>query len=244
MRLDGRLADKMRDIKITRNFTKYAEGSILIEVGDTKVICTASVEEKVPPFLKESNQGWITAEYGMLPRSTQTRMIRDASRGKASGRAQEIQRLIGRCLRSVVDLTVLAGRTIWLDCDVIQADGGTRVASITGSYIALADALVYLKEKNLIERIPLNDFLAAISVGIVDNKILADLNYEEDSKAEVDINFVMTGRGEFVEIQGTAEGAPFSKQNFLALSSLAEKSIKQLIQIQNDILGNDIINKR
>ena len=243
MRLDGRLADKMRDIKITRNFIKYAEGSVLIETGNTKVICTASIEEKVPPFLKESNQGWITAEYSMLPRSTQTRVIRDASKGRINGREQEIQRLIGRCLRSVVDLKALNGRTIWLDCDVIQADGGTRVASITGSYIALADALVYLKEKDLIERIPLNDFLAAISVGIVNNKILVDLNYEEDSRAEVDINFVMTGQGEFVEIQGTAEGAPFSKQNFLELSSMAEKNIKQLIQIQNNILGDGIINK-
>jgi len=235
-RIDGRAADQLRPVKITRNYIKYAEGSVLIEVGDTKVICTATIEEKIPPHCKESGQGWVTAEYAMLPRATAIRVQRDAARGKIGGRTYEIQRLIGRALRSVVDLPKLGERTIWLDCDVIQADGGTRTASITGAYIAMLDALHYLKAKEIISEIPVNDYLAATSVGIVAGQPLLDLCYDEDSQAEVDMNIVMTGRGAFVEIQGTAEEKPFTTAQMNELLELARKGINELIAIQKEIL--------
>ena len=226
----------MRKVRIKRNVMKFAEGSCMIEVGNTKVICTASVEEKVPPFLRNTGSGWVTAEYGMLPRSCKTRTPREASRGKQSGRTYEIQRLVGRSLRSVVELDKLGERTVWIDCDVIQADGGTRTASITGSFIALADALSGLKEKGIIEKLPLKDFVAAVSVGIVDGKLYLDLDYENDSRAEVDMNIVMTGKGQLIEVQGTAEKKPFSKKDLDQLIALAEKGIKELIAIQRRIL--------
>ncbi len=240
MRDDGRKFDQMRKVVIKRNIMKFAEGSCMIEVGNTKVICTASVEEKVPPFLRNSGSGWVTAEYGMLPRSCQKRIQRESSRGKQSGRTQEIQRLIGRSLRSVVDLEKLGERTIWIDCDVIQGDGGTRTASITGSFIALVDTLMTLKKQNIIDRLLVKDYVAAVSAGIVDGKIRLDLNYDEDSKADVDINIVMTGRERLVEVQGTAEKIPFSKKDLDKLILLAEKGIRQLVAIQRKILNIDL----
>jgi ribonuclease PH len=236
MRNDGRKPCEMRKIKIKKNVIKFAEGSCQIEIGNTKVICTASVEEKVPPFLKHTGSGWVTAEYGMLPRSCQTRIQRESSRGKQNGRTQEIQRLIGRSLRSVVELNKLGERTIWIDCDVIQADGGTRTASITGSFIALIDALQVLKKRNLIMSLPIKDYLAAVSVGVVDGKFYLDLNYDEDSTAEVDMNIVMTGKGKLVEIQGTAERTPFSKEDLDKLLLLAKHGIEKITAEQNDIL--------
>lgn len=241
MRPDGRKNDEMRSVKIIRNFIKNAEGSVLIEIGNTRVICTATIEEKVPPFLKDQKRGWITAEYGMLPRSTHTRTVRESSSGRISGRTHEIQRLIGRSLRSVVDLEVLGERTIWIDCDVIQADGGTRTASITGSVIALHDALKYAIKNKLIEKNPLKNFLAAISVGIVNKEPLLDLTYVEDSSAEVDMNVVMTGDGRIVEIQGTAETEPFSKNMLNNLLDLSEKGIRDLIKIQKEIVGSNML---
>ncbi len=232
LRPDGRTANQLRKIKVTKNYTKYAEGSCLIEFGDTRVLCTATVEESVPPFLKGSGTGWVTAEYGMLPRSSTIRIPRD----KNSGRTQEIQRLIGRSLRVVVDMQKLGERTIKIDCDVIQADGGTRTASITGGFIALALALGKLRKDGLISEIPLRDYVAAISVGIVDGKMLLDLNYKEDSKADMDMNVVMVGKGEFVEIQGAAERKPFSKKQSDALLNLAQKGIRELIMIQKQHL--------
>ena len=243
MRRDGRKSDELRPVKITRSYIKRAEGSVLIEVGDTKVICTASVENRVPPFLRNMNQGWVTAEYGMLPRSTDTRMQRDASKGKVSGRTQEIQRLIGRSLRSVVDLTKIGERTIWVDCDVIQADGGTRTASITGACIALFDALTYMRKHKYINSMPLKDFLAATSVGIVNGKVLLDLNYAEDSKADVDMNVVMTGSGKFVEIQGTAEEEPFDAEQMQKMLGYAQKGIEELIKTQRSYLGETLMDK-
>ncbi len=237
MRPDGRGPKQIRKVKITRNYMKQAEGSVLIEVGDTRVICTASVNDKVPGFLKDSKQGWITAEYSMLPRSTNVRTGREASRGKVGGRTHEIQRLIGRALRSVVDLTALKDTTIWIDCDVIQADGGTRTASITGSFVALHDAMSYLKTRGKIEKIPINSFLAAISVGVLKNEVILDLNYEEDFKAEVDMNIVMTANEKFVEVQGTAEKNPFSKTELESMLKLAKKGIKELITKQKKCLG-------
>jgi ribonuclease PH len=226
----------MRKVKIKRDVMKFAEGSCMIEVGNTKVICTASIEDKVPPFLRNTGSGWITAEYGMLPRSCKSRIPREAARGKQSGRTYEIQRLIGRSLRSVAELDKLGERTVWIDCDVIQGDGGTRTAGITGSFIALTDALLRLKQKNIIEKLPLKDFVAAVSVGIVDGKLCLDLDYEKDSKAEVDMNIVMTGRGRLIEVQGTAERNPFSKKDLDKLIALAEKGIKDLIAMQRGIL--------
>ncbi|MBU1006365.1 MAG: ribonuclease PH [Candidatus Omnitrophica bacterium] len=226
----------MRKVKIKRNVMKFAEGSCQIEVGNTKVICTASVENKVPPFLRGTGKGWVTAEYGMLPRSCNTRIRREASAGKLSGRTQEIQRLIGRSMRSVVDLEKLGERTVWIDCDVIQGDGGTRTASITGSFIALMDALQGLKKKNILKEIPVSDYVAAVSVGIVDGKPCLDLDYEHDSRADVDMNIVMTGSKKLIEIQGTAEKVPFSKKDLDKLISLAEKGIGELIAIQRRIL--------
>ncbi|MBP1765791.1 MAG: Ribonuclease [Firmicutes bacterium] len=236
-RIDGREALDLRQIKITRNYLKYPEGSVLIEVGDTKVICAASIEERVPQFMKGSGQGWITAEYSLLPRSTQTRNIREAAKGKMSGRTHEIQRLIGRALRSVVNLKALGERTIWIDCDVIQADGGTRTASITGAFIAMVDAVNSIYT-NTDKPFPVEDFLAAVSVGVVDENVLLDLCYVEDSNAIVDMNLVMTGSGQIVEIQGTGEKRSFSKTEMAAMMSAAEEGISDLINYQKDLLGN------
>ncbi|MCQ4145649.1 ribonuclease PH [Vogesella sp. AC12] len=237
MRSSQRLADALRSVRITRNYTRHAEGSVLIEFGDTKVICTASVDETVPGFLKGKGQGWVTAEYGMLPRSTHSRMRREAASGKQSGRTQEIQRLIGRSLRAVVDLAKLGERQIQIDCDVIQADGGTRTASITGAYIALADAINGLLAAGKLSENPLRQHVAAISVGIVDGVPLLDLDYEEDSGCETDMNVVMTGDGHFVEMQGTAEGVPFSRTEMDALLQLAEKGIAELVALQREALA-------
>ncbi len=236
MRLDGRKPNQLRPITITQNYIKHAEGSLLIEMGGTRVICTASIEEGVPPFLRGKKKGWVTAEYGMLPRSTPERMARE--RSKIGGRTHEIQRLIGRSLRSVVDTTLLGERTVWIDCDVISADGGTRTASITGSYIALVDALRKVKEKGKIGTIPVLDYLAAISVGKTDKMLLLDLNYEEDSHAAVDMNVVMTGSGTFVEVQGTAEQAPFSKKELDDMLKLAKSGILELVELQRKHLGD------
>ena len=236
-RSDGRKPGVLRPVKITRNYMKHAEGSVLIEVGDTKVICSASVEERVPHFLRNTGKGWVTAEYSMLPRATLTRSSRESSTGRASGRTFEIQRLIGRSLRSVVDLTGFGEKSIWLDCDVIQADGGTRTASITGAYVALVDAFRKMVKKGTIGKIPMKDSVAAISIGKVGGSILLDLNYEEDSRAEVDMNVVMTGRGGFVEIQGTAEGAVFSKEEMDELIGAAQKGIRELTKMQKKALS-------
>ena len=232
-RQDNRAPDSLRPVTIRRGYTKHAEGSVLIEFGETKVLCTASVLDKVPPHKKGSGEGWVTAEYGMLPRSTHTRSDREAARGKQSGRTQEIQRLIGRALRSVVDLRQLGERTIQIDCDVIQADGGTRTASITGAYVALADAVAWLIAQGKITHSPIIDSVAAISVGIVDGVPLLDLDYNEDSNCDTDMNVVMTGKGGFVEIQGTAEGAPFSTDELTDLLALAQKGITELSQMQS-----------
>jgi ribonuclease PH len=234
MRVDGRKADELRKVKIIRNYIKSAEGSVLIEMGDTKVICTATVENSVPPFLRGRGTGWVTAEYAMLPRSSPQRIQRE--RNKVGGRTHEIQRLIGRSLRSVVDMAALGERSVLIDCDVVQADGGTRTASITGAYIALVDALRHMKKKRLIETMPVLDYLAAISVGIVDGKPMLDLCYIEDSTAEVDMNLVMTAKGGIVEVQGTAEGKPFSKNELAKLLALGEKGIKALVKKQKDLL--------
>jgi ribonuclease PH len=235
MRVDGRKADELRKIKITKNYLKSAEGSVLIEMGDTKVICTATVDKSVPPFLRGKGVGWVTAEYAMLPRSSAQRISRE--RSKVGGRTHEIQRLIGRALRSVVDMNALGERTVLIDCDVIQADGGTRTASITGAYTALVEALQHIKAQGMIDQVPVTDYLAAISVGIVDGKPVLDLCYQEDSAAEVDLNLVMTGTGKIVEVQGTAEGEPFSKAEMNKLIALGEKGIKALIKKQKEILG-------
>jgi ribonuclease PH len=237
-RVDGRRKDEVRPVKITRNFIKHAEGSALIEMGGTKVICTASLEEKVPPFLRDKKVGWVTAEYAMLPRATHERTPREAVKGKQGGRTLEIQRLVGRALRSVTDMGEMGERTIWIDCDVIQADGGTRTAAITGSFIALADALSVLKKRELIKKRPLTDYLAAISVGRVGGEVLVDLAYEEDSKAEVDMNLVMTGRGRFVEVQGTAERQAFEKKDLDEFLSLGWRAIKSLVELQKELIGD------
>jgi len=237
LRPDGRHLDQVRPVKITRDFIKYAEGSVLIEMGETKVICTASVEEKVPPFLKDKGVGWVTAEYAMLPRATQERTQREAARGKQGGRTLEIQRLVGRALRAVTDTRDMGERTIWIDCDVIQADGGTRTASITGSFVALADAFAVLKKKGLIKKRPLTDYLAAVSVGKVGGQVMVDLAYEEDSLAEVDMNLVMTGGGRFVEVQGTAERLPFEKKDFDEFLSVGWNAIRHLVKLQKELIG-------
>jgi ribonuclease PH len=236
MRPSQRKPDQLRAIRITRHYTKHAEGSVLIECGDTKVICTASVEERVPPHKKGSGEGWVTAEYGMLPRSTGERMSREAAKGKQSGRTQEIQRLIGRSLRAVVDLQKLGERTIQIDCDVIQADGGTRTASITGAFVALHDAVTGLMGKGLVKETPLKDFIAAISVGIYQGTPVLDLDYVEDSACDTDMNVVMLGSGHFVEVQGTAEGHPFSREEMDTLLELAKNGIAQLIEMQRNAL--------
>ncbi len=237
LRIDGRGLDKLRKVTITRNYIKYPEGSCLIELGNTRVICTASVEESVPPFLRGSGTGWVTAEYGMLPRSCQTRI----PRGKDSGRTYEIQRLVGRSLRSVTEMKYLGERTIWVDCDVIQGDGGTRTAAITGSFIALVDALQKLKKDGKISKVPIQDYIAATSVGILDGNMLLDLCYEEDSKADVDMNVIMTGSGEFIEVQGTAERKPFSKDKMDTMLDFAKKGIEELFSVQRKLVGDILL---
>jgi ribonuclease PH len=238
MRSDGRKYNEMRPVKITRRFLKHPEGSVLIEIGNTKVICTASIEEDVPRFLKNSEQGWVTSEYAMIPRSTLTRTPRESATGRVGGRTHEIQRLIGRSLRSVVDLTSFGRRTIWIDCDVIQADGGTRTAAITGSFVALADAFRFLNKKKLLTSPPLRDSLAAISIGILRGKLHLDLNYQEDSRAEVDMNFVMTGSGGLVEVQGTAERNPFTPDDLNKMMAAARKAVLKLTRLQSESLRN------
>jgi ribonuclease PH len=238
MRSDLRPANQLRDTAMTPNYLMHAEGSVLIEAGHTRVICTASVEDRVPGFLRNSGKGWVTAEYGMLPRATSTRMQREASSGKVGGRTQEIQRLIGRSLRSVTNLPALGERTIWIDCDVIQADGGTRTASITGAFVALALALEKLRARDVIKTIPLSDYVAATSVGIVDGEPLLDLAYEDDSRADVDMNIVKTGNGRFIEVQGTAEAEPFGREALMLLLDLADLGIAQLVEKQRAIVGH------
>src|SRR4051795_9526799 len=238
MRSDQRPANQLRDTTLIPEYTIHAEGSVLISAGHTKVICTASVEERVPPFLRNTGKGWVTAEYGMLPRATGTRMQREASQGKVGGRTQEIQRLIGRSLRSVTNLPALGERTVWIDCDVIQADGGTRTASITGAFVALALALEKMRERDMIRTIPLSDYVAATSVGIVDAEPLLDLAYDDDSRADVDMNIVKTGDGRFIEVQGTAEADPFDRDALNALLDLAGLGIRQLIEQQRAIVGH------
>ena len=233
-RSDGRGPKALRQVGLTRNYLKHAEGSVLMELGDTKVICSASVEERVPPFLRNTGKGWVTAEYSMIPRSTHTRTPRE--RGGGNGRTFEIQRLIGRSLRAVTDLNAFGEKTVWIDCDVIQADGGTRTASITGAYVALVDAFQKMVRDGVIENIPVKDSVAAISVGKVGGEVLLDLNYEEDSKAEVDMNVVMTGNGRFVEIQGTAEGEAFTKKEMDGLIKVAQDGIKILTKLQKKSL--------
>ena len=239
-RPNNRLNNEMRPVQMTPRFVKNPDGSVLMQCGDTIVLCSAMVEEKVPPFLKGKGTGWVTAEYSMLPASTETRTQREASKGKITGRTSEIQRLIGRALRAVVDMKALGERTVWIDCDVLQADGGTRTASITGSFVALYLALEKLKEQGIIAEIPITDYVAAISVGIVDGIPILDLEYVEDSRAEVDMNVVMTGQGEFVEIQGTAEGKPFSRQEMDQLLLLAEKGIRELIELQTKTTAKEV----
>ena len=241
MRIGGRKNEQIRPVKVTRNYTKYAEGSVYIEVGDTKVLCNVSVEERVPQFLKGSGEGWITAEYNMLPRSTGTRKVRDIARLKLDGRTMEIQRLIGRALRSVVDLKALGERTLWIDCDVIQADGGTRTTSISGAFIAMVDAINKIHKTKPFKVYPIRNFVAATSVGILNGEKILDLCYEEDSKAMVDMNIIMTDEGEFVEVQGTGEEKPFSRGELNELLDLGEKGIKQMIQVQKDSLKMDAL---
>jgi ribonuclease PH len=236
-RSDGRAADQLRDTRITPGFLMHAEGSVLIEVGLTRVVCSASVEDRVPPFLRNTGKGWVTAEYGMLPRATTTRTQREASAGKVGGRTQEIQRLIGRSLRSVTRLAELGERTIWIDCDVIQADGGTRTASITGAFVALVLALRRLRDSGVLRNIPIQDHVAATSVGVVNGTPMLDLAYDEDSRAEVDMNIVKTGDGRFVEVQGTAEGPPFERSALDSLMTLADAGIRSLVDIQRTITG-------
>ena len=237
MRTDGRKERQLRPIVITPGYIKPADGSVLIEVGDTRVICTAKLEDRVPPFLRNSGKGWITAEYGMLPASSQVRISREASRGKIGGRTHEIQRLIGRSLRAIADLKQLGERTVWIDCDVIQADGGTRTASITGAYVALVEAVRQLIKQGVMQKNPIKDSVAAVSVGIVNGKTLLDLNYEEDSRAEVDMNFVMTGSGKFIEVQGTAESAPFTKKGLDRMAEIAQQGIRELLKVQKKVLA-------
>jgi ribonuclease PH len=237
MRADGRKNNELRPLRVTPSYIKTADGSVLIEMGDTRVICTAKLEERVPPFLRNSGKGWITAEYGMLPGSSRERIGRESSRGKVGGRTHEIQRLIGRSLRAVAELNSLGERTIWIDCDVIQADGGTRTASITGAYVALVEAARGWLQRGLISVDPIKDSVAAISIGIVDGKMLLDLCYEEDSKADVDMNFVMTGSGKFIEVQGTAESTPFTKRQMERMAEIAQDGIRQLLKAQKKTIA-------
>jgi ribonuclease PH len=238
MRTDGRKPKQLRPLTILPSYIKTADGSVLIEVGDTKVICTAKLEERVPPFLRNTGKGWITAEYGMLPGSSQVRIGRESSRGAVGGRTHEIQRLIGRSLRAIAELPVLGERTVWIDCDVIQADGGTRTAAITGAYVALVEATRRWRNKGVINIDPIKDSVAAVSIGIIDGKILLDLSYEEDSRADVDMNFVMTGSGKFVEVQGTAESAPFTKKQMERMAEMAQDGIRELLKAQKTVLAS------
>jgi ribonuclease PH len=240
MRPDGRRDKQLRPIVITPSYIKTADGSALIEMGDTRVICTAKLEDKVPPFLRNSGKGWITAEYGMLPSSSQVRIPREAARGRIGGRTHEIQRLIGRSLRAAADLETLGEKTFWIDCDVIQADGGTRTASITGAYVALVEAVIRSMKQGVISRNPIKDAVAAVSVGVVGGKVLVDLTYEEDSRAEVDMNFVMTGSGKFIEVQGTAESMPFTKKKLDRMAELAEQGIRELLKTQKNVLATGL----
>ncbi len=236
-RIDGRKQNQLRTLNITPSYIKTADGSVLIEMGDTKVICTAKLEERVPPFLRNSGKGWITAEYGMLPGSSQQRIGRESSRGKVGGRTHEIQRLIGRSLRAIADLKILGERTIWIDCDVIQADGGTRTASITGAYVAVAEAVKSWRDKGKLLQTPIKDAVAAVSIGIVEGRILLDLCYVEDSIADVDMNFVMTGSGKFIEVQGTAESAPFTRKQMERMAEIAQDGIKELLKAQKQAIS-------
>jgi ribonuclease PH len=238
MRSDNRRHDQLRETRIVPKYLIHPEGSVLIEAGATRVICTASVEDRVPPFLRNTGKGWVTSEYGMLPRATSTRTTREASAGKVGGRTQEIQRLIGRSLRSVTRLDALGERTVWIDCDVIQADGGTRTASITGSFVALVLALDVMRQKGQIQSVPVNDYVAATSVGIIDGQPQLDLAYAEDSRAEVDMNIVKTGAGKYIEVQGTAETIPFGREALLSLLDLADRGIQQLIALQREHVGH------
>jgi ribonuclease PH len=240
MRPDGRRDKQLRPIVITPSYIKTADGSALIEMGDTRVICAAKLEDKVPPFLRNSGKGWITAEYGMLPSSSQVRIPREAARGRIGGRTHEIQRLIGRSLRAAADLETLGEKTFWIDCDVIQADGGTRTASITGAYVALVEAVIRSMKQGVISRNPIKDAVAAVSVGVVGGKVLVDLTYEEDSRAEVDMNFVMTGSGKFIEVQGTAESMPFTKKKLDRMAELAEQGIRELLKTQKNVLATGL----
>jgi ribonuclease PH len=238
MRPDGRKPRQLRPLTITPSYIKTADGSVLIEIGDTKVICTAKLEERAPPFLRNTGKGWITAEYGMLPGSSQARIGRESSRGKIGGRTHEIQRLIGRSLRAIANLKNLGERTVWIDCDVIQADGGTRTASITGAYVALVEAVHVWLKRGIITSDPIEDSVAAVSIGVVDGKLLLDLSYHEDSHAEVDMNFVMTGSGKFVEVQGTAESAPFTKKQMERMADMAQDGIRELLKLQRKVLAS------
>lgn len=240
MRKDGRRPDQIRPVVITRDYLRHPKGSVLIEMGDTRVICAVCVEEGVPPFLKDTGRGWLTAEYAMIPSATHERSARESSRGKVGGRTHEIQRLIGRALRAVTDLTALGERTMYIDCDVIQADGGTRTAAITGAFVALVDAFRRLRAEGVVDRVPVRDFVSAVSVGLVDGRMLLDLQYEEDSRAEVDMNVVMTRGGLFIEVQGTAEGAPFTRERLEELTNLAAGGIAMLTQKQIEILGETL----
>jgi ribonuclease PH len=237
-RKSGRKFGELRPIKITNNYLKKVAGSVLVEFGNTRVICAASLDDKPAPFLRNTGKGWLTAEYSMLPMSTETRTVRESARGKLGGRTHEIQRMIGRSLRAVTDLTAFGERTIYLDCDVIEADGGTRTASVTGAFVALIGLFKKMREDGTVKEIPVNDFLSAVSVGIIDNQIMLDLEYEEDSRAEVDMNFVMTGSGLFIEVQGTAERVPFSKEQMAQMTQLAERGIGQIIEKQKEIVGD------
>jgi ribonuclease PH len=238
MRADGRRPKDLRPVRMTPSYIKTADGSVLIEVGDTRVICTAKLEDRVPPFLRNSGKGWITAEYGMLPGSSQARIGRESSRGKVGGRTHEIQRLIGRSLRAVADLKSFGERTVWIDCDVIQADGGTRTASITGAYVALAEAVQHWLKRGIITTKLIKDSVAAVSIGMVEGKVLLDLSYEEDSKADVDMNFVMTGSGKFIEVQGTAENAPFTRKQMERMAEIAQGGIRELLKAQKQVLAS------
>ena len=237
MRANGRGWNEIREVKITRDYLKYPEGAVLIEMGNTKVICTASLEDKVPAFLKNTGKGWLTAEYSMIPMSTHIRTPRESTRGRVGGRTHEIQRLIGRSLRAVTDLNTFGEKTIYIDCDVIQADGGTRTASITGGFVALVDLFRNLKKKGIVSKVPVGDYVSAVSVGVVDGQLNLDLEYEEDSRAEVDMNFIMTGNGLFIEVQGTAEEVPFSRDLFDKMTDLAIHGIMEITKKQVEILG-------
>ncbi len=237
MRTNGREWNEIREVKITRDYLKYPEGAVLIEMGNTKVICTASIEEKVPAFIKNTGKGWLTAEYSMIPMSTQIRKPRESTRGRVGGRTHEIQRLIGRSLRAVTDLNTFGEKTIYIDCDVIQADGGTRTASITGGFVALVDLFRKLKQKGIVSMVPVGDYVSAVSVGVVDGQLNLDLEYEEDSRAEVDMNFILTGNGLFIEVQGTAEEVPFSRDLFDKMTDLAIYGIMEITKKQIEILG-------